>query len=283
MRIFKVASVALAATIIAVPAAGLADGPEPGGFEFDLEYVNVELIENDLSLGPTGRVLDGIEARPEAVGLGGGTAFEPKNPMVALLLSCVVPGLGEIYAGETTRGRWFVASEAAIWTGYGAFRLQESMRRDDYEEYAQIFGGAAASASDAYLSDMGDYIRSEGEDSYNESIRSDARSLYPNDLEAQEQYFLENGYFGDDAWDWESKDIFLEYRYLRQEAARSERHAFYMTGLAVLNRAVSAIDSAWMARRHNARTVGEPSARVSVRPLFTEGDVGGRAVLEISF
>jgi hypothetical protein len=283
MRIFKAASVALAATIVVIPSAGLAGGPEPGGFELNMEYSNAELVESGLSLGPTGSVLDGMEAKTAVIGSGGGTGFEHKNPMVALLLSCVVPGLGEIYAGETTRGRWFVASEAAIWTGYGAFRLQESMRRDDYEEYAQIFAGAPSSASDAYLSDMGDYIRSEGEDSYNESVRSDARSLYPDDLEAQEQYFLENRYFGDEAWDWGSKDTFLEYRHLRQEASRSERNAFYMTGLAVLNRAVSAIDSAWMARRHNARTGGEPSARVSVRPLFTEGDVGGRAVLEISF
>jgi hypothetical protein len=169
--------------------------------------------------------------------------------MVALLLSCVVPGWGEIYVGETTRGRWFMAAEAAIWAGYGTFRIQEGMREDSYREYAQIFAGAAAGASSDYLNDMGGYIRSEGDNSYNESIRREARSLFPDDLQAQAAYLAENGYHGDLSWDWGTRDRFLEYRDLRRFASESERNAFYATGLAVLNRVISAIDGAWMARR----------------------------------
>ena len=203
--------------------------------------------------------------------------------MIALLLSCAIPGLGEVYAGETDRGRWFMASEVAIWAGYGGFRIQQKMRTDDYEEYAQIFAGAPPGASSDYLSDMGDYIRSEGDNSYNESVRRDARSLYPDDIEAQHAYVLEHGYYGDLAWDWGSRERFLEYRDLRRAAGRSERNAFYMTGVAVLNRALSAIDGAWMARRHNAGIEDGPRARLSVAPQIERGDVGARATLEVSF
>jgi hypothetical protein len=206
-----------------------------------------------------------------------------KNPMVALLLSCVVPGLGEIYAGETSRGRWFMASEAAVWVGYGAFKLQEDMRRDDYTEYAHRFAGVSEGAGSDYLSDIGTYVRSEGDDSYNQAIREDARSLFPDDLDAQHEYLAEHGYFGDQSWDWGSRDRFYEYRELRNAASESERYAFYMTGLAVLNRALSAIDSAWMARRHNAGIDQEPAARISVVPQFENGEVGGRATLEVTF
>jgi hypothetical protein len=226
--------------------------------------------------------LAALEARPPSgVSYGGGA--DTKNPMVALLLSCVLPGWGQIYAGETTRGRWFMAAEAGIWAGYGAFRIQEGMREDDYREYAQIFAGTAAGASSDYLSDMGGYIRSEGDDSYNESIRREARSLFPDDLQAQRAYLAENGYHGDLSWDWGTRDRFLEYRDLRLFASESERNAFYMTGLAVLNRVVSAVDGAWMARRHNAGVLGEPSARLSVVPQISGGEVGARATLEMSF
>lgn len=282
MRILQTACVILAVAAVAVPETVLAGGSDIGGVEFDIEYASVGLAASGLSLDG-GTVLDGIEAAPVMARSGGGGRRDTKNPMVALLLSCALPGLGEIYAGETTRGRWFLSSEGAIWIGYGAFILQKGMRVDDYEEYAEIFGGADPDAAGDYLSDMGDYIRSEGENSYNESVRSDARSLYPDDPAAQDQYLTENGYFGEESWDWGSKDTFLEYRDLRRLASKSERNAFYMTGLAVLNRAVSAIDSAWMARRYNAGVTGEPTARVSVRPTFSEGEVGGTAVLEISF
>lgn len=271
---------ALTATLAAT-AASLADDTFLATTASD--YAAVGLAERGLSLGYDTSIAE-MEARPvEAAGAyGSGGGGGHKNPMVALLLSCVVPGWGEIYAGETERGRWFMAAEASIWLGYGAFRLQESMRIDDYEEYARIHAGVTRTDSD-YLADIGDFIRHEGDRSYNESIRADARSLYPDDLEAQAQYLAEHGYSDDEAWDWGTKARFLEYRRLREDAAMSDRRAFYMTGLAVLNRAMSAVDSAWMARRHNAGADGEPGARFSIAPEFSEGDVGARARFEVSF
>ncbi|MCK4409974.1 MAG: hypothetical protein KAW67_07805, partial [Candidatus Eisenbacteria sp.] len=121
------------------------------------------------------------------------------------------------------------------------------------------------------------------DNSYNESIRRDARSLFPDDLEAQAAYLAENGYYGDLSWDWGTSDNFYEYRELRRAASKSGRNAFYLTGLAVLNRAFSAIDSAWMARRHNAGVRGEPAARLSVVPQISGGEIGARATLEVPF
>ncbi|MBD3367301.1 MAG: hypothetical protein GF405_03865 [Candidatus Eisenbacteria bacterium] len=209
-------------------------------------------------------------------------AVEKKNPMIAVLLSLAVPGWGEIYAGHPERGRLFMAAEAGIWIGYASFRIQEDLRIDDYQDYAQSTLGVPDGAGDAYYADIGDYLQSEGQSSYNEDIRREARSLYPDDLEAQDAYLAANGYFGEEAWQWGSVDEIRHYRELRQAAGESDRRAFYMTGLAVLNRALSAIDSAWMARRFNLGE-GGASARVSVSPTFSRGKVGGRATLEITF
>ena len=208
---------------------------------------------------------------------------EPKNPMLALLMSCVLPGWGEMYTGHDARGRAFMAAEAAIWVAYAGFSIQTGMREDDYREFAEIFASVPGGADGGYYEDIADYIRSDGYDSYNEAVRDDARSLYPDDPAAQDAYYAQNGYFGDAAWDWESDARFQEYRRLRHLAGDSDRKAFYMTGLAMLNRAVSAIDSAWMARLGDRGAASGTRASLSVAPHLDDGQLGARATLEVRF
>ena len=204
--------------------------------------------------------------------------------MVALLLSAAIPGWGEMYAGHPARGRAFMAAEAAIWTAYAGYTVQTGMREDDYREFAEVFAGVPDGAPGGYYEDIADYERSEGYDSYNESVRDDARSLFTDDPAAQDAYFAENGYFGDEAWEWESDARFRQYRHLRHLAGESDRRAFYMTGLAVLNRAVSAIDSAWLARRTRPDGGAGARASLSVTPdLADDGRVGARAALSVRF
>jgi hypothetical protein len=213
----------------------------------------------------------------------GGGAPGTKNPAVAILMSAVLPGWGELYTGHTARAKGFMAAEAVIWLGYAGFTIQGNLREDDYKDYARVFAGVAADGGGAYWDDVSDYVRSEGAASYNESIRREARSLFPDDLEAQEAYVLANGYYGNDAWEWETEERFREFRRLKHNASVSFRSAFFMTGLAVLNRAVSAIDSAWMVRRHNRGIAGEPTAGLSFTPDVSDGTLGGRAAIEITF
>ncbi len=274
----KVAAVVVWALVVGCSAGAVA-GPWETAEE--VRYREVDLVASDLSLRDDSSLADLPPIALAATGAGGGNDF--KNPMVAVLMSLVLPGWGELYAGHTAPARAFMTAEAGIWVGYAAFEVQGNMREDDYREHAAIFAGVDEDAGSGYLQDIADYIRSEGDDSFNESVRSEARSLYPDDLGAQETYFLENGYFDDQSWEWESEERFDKYRVLRHGASTSNQNAFYMTGLAVLNRAVSAIDAAWMARRHNEGTGGGPSARLTITPDLADGVLGSRATLEFSF
>jgi hypothetical protein len=236
-----------------------------------------------LSLAEGPSILEDSSAAVGGEASVGGSGSEDRNPMLAVLMSCVLPGWGEMYAGDTARGRAFMAAEAAIWLAYGGFTIQQGMREDDYREYAGLFAGVPDGAGSGYYEDIADYIRSEGYDSYNEAVRDDARSLYPDDPAAQDAYFAEFGYFGDAAWDWESDARLREYRHLRHLAGESDRKAFYMTGLAVLNRAVSAIDSAWMARRGRRQGASGARASLSITPDLDDGRLGARATFEVRF
>lgn len=278
-RVARTAAIALACLVV-LPATVALAAPEtsPGG----PGYRGVELARLGLSLDDDASLADlepvSFERSPMGVGSPG-----TKNPGIAILMSAVLPGWGELYTGHTARAKGFMAAEAAIWLGYAGFTIQGNLREDDYMDYARAFAGVGADAGSGYWDDVSDFIRSEGTASYNESIRREARSLFPDDLEAQEEYFLENGYFGSQAWEWESEERFQEFRRLKHNASVSFRSAFFMTGLAVLNRAISAIDSAWMVRRHNRGIAGEPSARLSVVPDVSDGTLGGRAAIEIIF
>ncbi|MBC8450711.1 hypothetical protein H8D73_00690 [bacterium] len=271
-------------------AAAIADPELVQGARLGLE--DQGLVQgNRAALEMDGLSLDGTRS-PVDPGLSGDgrrlpapkPAQDVKNPMVALLMSMVLPGWGEMYTGNDGRGRAFMAAEGAIWVGYASFGIQKGMREDDYREFAHVFAGVPQGSTDEYYQDIADYIRSEGEDSFNEAIRSEARSLYPDDLDAQNAYFLQHGYFGDTGWTWESKARFSEYLDLRHSASLSRKNAFHMLGLAVLNRAISGIDSAWMARRHNQGLKDEPNARLSIAPILDErGSPGSQVTLEMSF
>lgn len=278
-RLPTLISFALAGCLViaATPASGAPEAPEsePG-------YRAVSLERRGLSLRDDVELSDIEPERVEMAPAGGGGA-EEKNPALALVMSAVLPGWGQLYTGHTSRAKGFIAAEAAIWLGYGVFTVQGNLRQDDFKDYAREFAGVRANAGDQYWDDVSDFIRSEGYDSYNEAIRSDARSLYPDDLEAQRRYFAANGYFGELAWEWEDIDRFVEFRHRKHSAAVSFRSAFFMSGLAILNRAISAIDSAWMARRHNRGIVDEPAVRLSISPDVSDGSLGARAAIEITF
>ena len=269
----------LSAILLAIPAVSAAafetapGGPGPRG---------AELARRGLSLRDDSSLAELAPLSFERAPMGGGGG-ERKNPGVAILMSAVLPGWGELYTGHTARAKGFMAAEAAIWLGYAGFTIQGNLRENDYKDYARVFAGVETDGGGAYWDDVSDFVRSEGDASYNESIRREARSLFPDDLEAQRQYALANGYYGSLGWEWESQERFQEFRHLKHNTSVSFRSAFFMTGLAVLNRAISAIDSAWMARRHNRGIAGEPTARLSVAPEMSDGELGGRAAIEISF
>ncbi len=292
-RMNRTVTVLLAITLliwVAGSARAVADLELVQGARSGLEDLTL-LQGSRFGLEMNGLSLDGTRS-PAELGLSGDGRRLPasapvqdeKNPMVALLMSMVLPGWGEMYTGNDGRGRAFMAAEGAIWVGYASFGIQRGMREDDYKEFALVFAGVSRGATNEYYQDIADYIRSEGEDSFNEAIRSEARSLYPDDLDAQDAYFQQHGYFGDTGWSWESRARFSEYLDLRHSASLSRKNAFHMLGLAVLNRAMSGIDSAWMARRYNQGLKDEPHARLYIAPIIDErGSPGSQVTLEILF
>jgi len=182
------------------------------------------------------------------------TNDKPKSIVKAVLLSGLLPGAGEYYAGSRGRTKLFLATETLVWGAYLGFTYYGRRVRDDYRTYAASQAGADVDLhSEEYYNAMEKYTSSE---EYNTDVRRQARMLYPDSPEEQLAYYREKGYFGDQEWEWKSESQWIEYRELRVKSRNAFQRAIYMTGLAVLNRGLSMIDSFYLVKAYNESSIG---------------------------
>lgn len=165
-------------------------------------------------------------------------AAEEKSLSRAMLYSLLLPGTGEVYMGYTARGKVALGAEAAIWTGFVYFRYQGSLREDKYMELAYLNAGVDGERDDDYYQAISYYISNEV---FNVDMLREARFYYPDSRELQLEYWAENGYFDDDAWEWKTAAAMNDYMNARTESRKSYRRATLMLGFAVLNRMISVV------------------------------------------
>lgn len=158
-----------------------------------------------------------------------------------ILRSIVLPGWGQMHAGHTTRGTVFMGLEAGIWAGVGVSYLQGIFARDDYRNLALEEAGIdVSSRGNDFQNDVGDF---ESSAEYNDYIRSLARYYYPDDPEAQQEYFDNHARFGADGWSWSGTSARERYSDALTDSREWFRRTTYVAAFALVNRAVSAIDA----------------------------------------
>ena len=162
----------------------------------------------------------------------------------AALLSAVLPGLGEYYAGHTQRALVFGTLETGVWVSYATFKVQENTRAKRAIEYAVALGGALPDGSDDYYSAMALFMRADGPGQWNEFVRRRAR-------DTGEIVGVE--YTGDAVWAWPSVDHFVRYRDLRGGKLQAGERATNMFAVALVNRIASIVDVVYAIRRDSTR------------------------------
>lgn len=165
---------------------------------------------------------------------------------LAVLASAAVPGTGQMMLGTRNRGEALLWVDSAIWTTWAGFSWLGRAREQDAR-----LSAARESGADISIADPGYYKaleRYDNVDEYNEDIRRQARDRYPDDPEAQHDYYEENGYFGEMGWDWSSDSARFDYWRTRKAARAATLKAGFAVGALVLNRLVSVVDCAFFAR-----------------------------------
>ncbi|HET9887475.1 MAG TPA: hypothetical protein VFR10_08180 [bacterium] len=214
---------------IAAATPSLATPPESSTREWWTED-DWETVDRDVAENP-----------PEATG--------KKSGWKAAGASFLLPGLGQKYAGRDTRAAVFFTTEAAIWTLFTVYRVQGEIRQDRYIEFAGVHAGAPSGENSDYYEHIGFWSSLE---QWQDIVRRDARTLYPDDPTAQADYFEHNKlYDQSEAWSWPDDETRTRYRVLRSRSESAFHNSRLALGAALLNRFVSVIDAVALTRKHN--------------------------------
>jgi hypothetical protein len=170
-------------------------------------------------------------------GSGQAERYEEKSKGKALLLSLMLPGLGQRYTAAKTKANIFLGAEITLWLGYAGFLTYSDWRRDEYESYAALHAGIdPADKTDTYYTNIGNYDDIE---QYNAAkLRQRNLADYYRDTES---YY----------WKWDSAANKFHFDQLRISSERARNRSTFVIGAILANHLVSAIDAVWSVNRHN--------------------------------
>lgn len=147
----------------------------------------------------------------------------------AMLLSALLPGAGQYYAGSTFRGQVFMGIEAAIWSGFITWRVYGDWKRDDYKSYAATHAGVDNAGKDNEFYDWIGFYDSRDEFNQLGRLYSPERPFLPDD---QANF-----------WQWDSEASRMVFKDIKDASKKSFRNASFMLGLALFNRVIAGIDT----------------------------------------
>ncbi len=166
-----------------------------------------------------------------------------KSPAGAAVLSLVLPGLGEFYAGGRRSARFFLVTEGIFWSGMATFRFLESYRVDAYHAHAAAHAGIRLkNLPESFIKEVGDF-----ESIYERNRRERFLAGEHANIRAETD---------DRIWEWDTEASRIRFLDLRSRATSAEQKAFLFIGGLILNRFASALNAASIARKSRAQNAG---------------------------
>jgi len=164
--------------------------------------------------------------------------FKKKSPGLAILYSMLLPGMGELYADNYSRGQYFTIADGVIWGVFAGMTIYGNNKENDYRAYAQAYGSVNLDGKDAtYFADISIY---ENIDEFNTE-----KELY-RDFDAV--YDVNTHY-----WSWAGSDQRKEYRSLWSSSETAKNNVRFAVGALILNRIVSSIFAVQAVSAYNKR------------------------------
>jgi hypothetical protein len=166
------------------------------------------------------------------------------SPLKEALFSLVLPGSGQLRMESHGKAYAFIAAEALSWMSFFGLNFYGHSIETDARIYGYAHAGADYRRTDeAYWSAVELTLSREA---YLEELRRVARSLYPDDPEAQAEYVEDNAVAGD--WQWTSNSEWFDFGSMRRSARVVFSRADLVLGVVALNHLVSAVDAFLTAR-----------------------------------
>lgn len=182
---------------------------------------------------------------------------EKKSIAIAAVYSLLLPGMGELYAGNYGRGKYFTIAEGALWlTLFGVDQYGRWLQKDARNFAVQHAGVSLAGKNDKYFIDIGDY----------QTVQE-----YNNELLRRRNPYQLYGEHSSEAWSWDTRINMDNFRNMRISSDEVFNNTKFVAAAIVINHVISAIDAAMLVRSYNKSLsdMGFPDIHASVIGGFT--------------
>jgi TM2 domain-containing membrane protein YozV len=160
-----------------------------------------------------------------------------KSVGLAALYSLILPGMGELYTGGFSSGKYFLMAEGVFWLGYISFDVYGDLLRSDARAFAAVHAGLDPSGkNDQFYVDAGNFPDTY---SYNDKKLRDRTP--------QKVYDVSAGYW----WRWDSDQSRATFRDQRIRSETMYNNRKFVGAFLLLNRLASAINAGRLAIAHN--------------------------------
>ena len=162
---------------------------------------------------------------------------ESKSATLAVLLSLVLPGAGEWYAGNFSTGKYFFIADGSLWLTYAAFQYRGDWIRNDARSFAALNSGAHFSGKDEDFDvNIGNYS---SVDEYNQA-------------QLRERQYDQIYSSAEFSWRWNNDADRARFRDKRIQSDEMYENAKFVFGALVINRLVSAFSAGRSAVRYGS-------------------------------
>ncbi len=188
--------------------------------------------------------------------------FSPKNSVKppskrkAVLMSLLLPGLGERSIGSYTSAKVFYSSESTLWLFLFLSQKRKEWKKEDYQVYAAVNAGVDNDGkSEQFYSDVSNFS---DVDEFNAAIRRsrNPRSVYNST---------------DEFWSWGSEEERLKFKSLKLESDKADLNIKRTIGVLLINRILSVMNTIYKYNKMNSTASmsmnmrGLPELKLSVK------------------
>lgn len=170
-----------------------------------------------------------------------------KKTGLAILYSLLLPGMGELYAGDYSFGQYLTIADGILWGVLFGFDIYGTRMESNYKNFAETKGGANIEGkNEKYYADLGNYLDIEQYNRRQELDRNFA-GVY------------DDSYY----WKWDSQEERREYRRMWKSSENAYNNIRFAAGALILNRIVSAINAVRLTVKHNRNLEQQTSWNIS--------------------
>ncbi|MCK6606064.1 MAG: hypothetical protein HUU43_08425 [Ignavibacteriaceae bacterium] len=192
-----------------------------------VQVLPLSLVSNQIALSKNNNIPAVYEVR---------SLKEKKSAGLAILYSALLPGMGELYAGDYSIGKYLTIADALFIGTIAGLKYHANNQEDNFKAYAKTNGGVTTDGKDEdYFANIGNY---RDIDQYNDEMASQRRFNKMYDVNTH-------------GWKWNTQDERKAYRDLWVSRETANNNVRFVVGAMILNRVASIVNAVRLVASHN--------------------------------